>query len=53
MIDNEKYVQAQDEVTNAESDFINCVFAFIVAKLSLARAMGRSADALPSVLKAT
>jgi outer membrane protein TolC len=45
--DNVQYVQAQEEVTNAEFDFINGVFAFNVAKLSLARAMGRAADALP------
>jgi outer membrane protein TolC len=44
-------VQAQEEVTNAEFDFINGVFAFNVAKLSLARAMGHAADALPEVLK--
>jgi outer membrane protein TolC len=49
--DNVQYVQAQEEVTNAEFDFINGVFAFNVAKLSLARAMGRAADALPDALK--
>ena len=51
VIDNVTYVQAQEEVTNAEFDFINGVFAFNVAKLSLARAMGRAADALPDILK--
>ena len=51
VIDNVQYVQAQEEVTNAEFDFINGVFAFNVAKLSLARAMGRAADALPDILK--
>jgi outer membrane protein TolC len=51
VIDNVTYVQAQEEVTNAEFDFINGVFAFNVAKLSLARAMGRAADALPDLLK--
>jgi outer membrane protein TolC len=50
VIDNVQYVQAQEEVTNAEFDFINGVFAFNVAKLSLARAMGRAADAFPEVL---
>jgi outer membrane protein TolC len=52
VIDNVTYVQAQEEVTNAEFDFINGVFAFNVAKLSLARAMGRAADALPEIFKA-
>jgi outer membrane protein TolC len=51
VIDNVTYVQAQEEVTNAEFDFINGVFAFNVAKLSLARAMGRAADALPEIFK--
>lgn len=51
VIDNVAYVQAQEEVTNAEFDFINGVFAFNVAKLSLARAMGRAVDALPEILK--
>jgi hypothetical protein len=32
-----QYGQAQEQVTNAEFDFINGVFAFNVAKLSLAR----------------
>src|SRR5579863_3685334 len=52
VIDNVTYVQAQEEVTNAEFDFINGVFAFNVAKLSLARAMGRAVDALPEIFKA-
>jgi outer membrane protein TolC len=52
VIDNVQYVQAQEEVTNAEFDFINGVFAFNVAKLSLARAMGRAAEALPEIFKA-
>jgi hypothetical protein len=39
MTDNVQYVQAQEEVTNAESDFINGVIAFNIAELSLARAM--------------
>jgi outer membrane protein TolC len=52
VIDNVQYVEAQEEVTDAEFDFINGVFAFNVAKLSLARAMGRAADALPEIFKA-
>jgi len=51
VIDNVQYVQAQEDVTNAEFDLINGEFAFNVAKLSLARAMGRAADALPEILK--
>ncbi len=49
--DNVQYVQAQEAVTNAEFDLINGVFAYNIAKLSLARAMGRAADALPATLK--
>src|SRR5579863_2618922 len=52
VIDNVTYVQAQEDVTNAEFDYINGVFAFNIAKLSLARAMGRAADALPELFKA-
>jgi outer membrane protein TolC len=51
VIDNVTYVQAQDGVTDAEFDYINGVFAFNVAKLSLARAMGRAADAFPDMFK--
>jgi outer membrane protein TolC len=51
VVDNVTYVQAQQEVTNAEFDYINGVFAYNIAKLSLARAMGRAADAFPEVLK--
>jgi outer membrane protein TolC len=51
VVDNVQYVQAQEEVTNAEFDFINGVFAFNIAKLSLARAMGRAADALPEIFR--
>jgi outer membrane protein TolC len=51
VIDNVQYVEAQEGVTDAQFDFINGVFAFNVAKLSLARAMGRAADALPEIFK--
>ena len=44
-------MQAQEEVTNAEFDYINGVFAYNIAKLSLARATGRAADALPEIFK--
>ncbi len=52
VIDNVTYVQAQEQVTNAEFDYINGVFAYNIAKLSLARAMGRAADAFPDMFKA-
>jgi outer membrane protein TolC len=52
VIDNVTYVQAQEEVTNAEFDYINGVFAYNIAKLSLARAMGRAADGFPDLFKA-
>jgi outer membrane protein TolC len=51
VLDNVSYVQAQEEVTNAEFDYINGVFAYNVAKLSLARATGRASDAFSDVLK--
>lgn len=51
VLDNVSYVQAQEDVTNAEFDYINGVFAYNVAKLSLARATGRAADAFPDMLK--
>jgi outer membrane protein TolC len=51
VIDNVAYVQAQEDVTNAEFDYINGVFAYNIAKLSLARAMGRAAEGFPDVLK--
>jgi len=43
--------QAQSFVAGAELDYINAVFAHNVAKLSLARALGGSADSLPRFLK--
>jgi len=52
VIDNVTFVHAQEEVTDAEFDYINGVFAYNIAKLSLARAMGRAADALPEIFKA-
>jgi outer membrane protein TolC len=52
VLDNVSYVQAQEQVTNAEFDYINGVFAFNAAKLSLGRAMGRAADGLPETPKA-
>ncbi len=43
--------QAQLTVAEAELDYINSVFAHNVAKLSLARAVGGSAESLPRFLK--
>jgi outer membrane protein TolC len=45
------YTQAEEVATNAELDYINAVFAHNIAKLSLARAMGSGAKALPDFLK--
>ena len=44
VIDNVEYVQAQETETNAEFDYINALFAYNIAKLNLARAIGRAAD---------
>jgi outer membrane protein TolC len=51
VVDNVTYVQAQEAVTNAEFDYINGVFAHNIAKLSLARAMGKAANTLPETIK--
>jgi outer membrane protein TolC len=45
------YTQAEEAATNAQLDYINAVFAHNIAKLSLARAMGRAAKELPQFLK--
>jgi outer membrane protein TolC len=45
-------VQSQESLAGAELDHINSVFAHNVAKLSLARAMGRTAENLPKFLNA-
>ncbi len=52
VIDNVEYVQSQEQVTIAEFDYINGVFAHNIAKLNLARAMGRAVDGLPEMFKA-
>jgi outer membrane protein TolC len=48
--DNVEVVQAQESATTAKLDYINSVFAHNAAKLSLARAMGRTAESLPRFL---
>ena len=52
VIDNVQYVLAQEAVTDAEFDYIASIFAYNIAKLSLARAMGRTSDALPAASNA-
>jgi outer membrane protein TolC len=42
--DNVEVVQSQGSIASAELDYINSVFAHNLAKLSLARAIGRAAD---------
>jgi outer membrane protein TolC len=49
--DNTEVVQSQESVSNAQLDYINSVFAHNLAKLSLARAIGRAAENLPSFLR--
>lgn len=49
--DNTEVVQSQESVSNAQLDYINTVFAHNLAKLSLARAIGRAAENLPSFLR--
>jgi len=49
--DNVEVVQSQESVATAQLDYINSVFAHNLAKLSLARAIGRAAEALPHFLR--
>jgi outer membrane protein TolC len=49
--DSVEVSQAQSSVASAELDYINSVFAHNVAKLSLARAAGGSAESFPRFLK--
>ncbi len=48
--DNVAVVQSQDAVASARLDYISSVFAHNVAKLSLARAIGRAAENWPRFL---
>jgi outer membrane protein TolC len=48
--DSVELVQSQEALAGAELDYINSVFAHNIAKLSLARAMGRTAENLPRFL---
>jgi outer membrane protein TolC len=49
--DSVEVVQAQESVATSDLDYINSVFAHNVAKLSLARAIGQTAENLPLFLK--
>ncbi len=43
-------VQAQEQVASAESDYISALFAFDLARISSARAMGEAETDLPTLL---
>lgn len=49
--DNVEVVQSQEALSTANNDYINSVFAHNLAKLSLARAVGRASEALSQFLK--
>jgi outer membrane protein TolC len=51
VINTLEVVQAQQTVASAELDLVNSVFAHNLAKLSLARGLGRAIDQLPGLLK--
>jgi outer membrane protein TolC len=52
VVNTVEVVEAQQTVASAQLDLIDSVFAHNLAKLSLARAMGRATDQLPNLLKA-
>jgi outer membrane protein TolC len=49
--DNVEIAQSQEAVANAQLDYINSLFAHNLAKLSLARAIGRAVENLPKFLR--
>jgi outer membrane protein TolC len=49
--DNVEVVQSQESVASAELDYVNSVFAHNLAKLSLARAIGRAAEKVERFLE--
>lgn len=49
--DSVAVVQAQESLPSASLDYINSVFAHNLAKLSLARSIGNSAENLPRLLQ--
>lgn len=44
-------VQAQEQVSGAENDYVSSLFSFNLAKLTLARATGQAEASLPDLLK--
>jgi outer membrane protein TolC len=48
---NLEVVQSQESLASAEQDYVDAVFAHNIAKLDLARALGKAADGLPQFLK--
>jgi outer membrane protein TolC len=44
-------VQAQEQVASAENDYVSSLFAFDLARLSIARATGEAESSLPELLK--
>jgi outer membrane protein TolC len=44
-------VQAQEQVSSAENDYVASLFSFDLAKLTLARATGQAETSLPDLLK--
>jgi len=44
-------VQAQEQVASAENDYVSSLLSFDLARLSLARAVGRAEASLPDLLK--
>jgi outer membrane protein TolC len=51
VINTVEVIQAQQTVSSAQLDVINSIFAHNLAKLSLARDMGRASEQLPALLK--
>jgi len=49
--DNVEVIQSQEALSTANTDYINSVFAHNLAKISLARAIGRASESLPQFLK--
>lgn len=46
-------VQAQEQVANAESDYVSSLYSFEMARLALARAIGEAEKEIPGLLKAS
>src|SRR5262245_34713895 len=48
--DNVEVIQAQEALSNAELDYINSIFSNNVAKLSITRAIGQTAEQVPDFI---